>query len=124
MLGGRIDYRMARRATLRDVRQGLRGRSDVCDAHPDLVRAGRHIGEVVKKNCPLCDTEGLRHVTYIFPTWGKTKNRGQAVPRASVGNFRKRFGDLAVYTVEVCIDCKWHHLVEKLDVVARPEQTG
>ncbi len=124
MRGGRIDYRMARLATIRDVQEGMRTPADVRDAHPDLVRAGKHIGEVVAKGCPLCKKDDLRHVTYIFPTWGKTKNRGQAVPRASVGNFRKRFGDLAVYTVEVCIGCKWHHLVEKLDVAARPDRTA
>lgn len=119
MTGRRIDYRMARRATIREVREGIKGRGDVCDAHPELVRAGKHIGEPVKGGCPLCRKDRLRHVTYVFPTWGKTKHRGQAVPASSVGRMRQRFGDLGVYTVEVCLDCHWHHLVEKMDVEAR-----
>lgn len=120
MRQGRVDYRMARRATLRDVREGLRSRDDVCDAHPDLLRAGKHIGVEVAKACPLCDERELRHVTYIFPTYGPKARRGQAVPRESVGAQMRRYGDLHVYTVEVCLACRWHHLIEKLDVRPKP----
>ena len=113
MRRGRIDYRMARRALLRDVESGLRGRPDVCDAHPDLVRAGRNIGAPVDDPCPICEHEGsLRHVTYVFGGRGKSRESGRAVPRETLRDQAERHGDLNVYTVEVCHACHWHHLLE------------
>lgn len=108
---GRIDYRMARRALLRDVEVGLRSPRDVCDAHPDLVRAGRNVGEATEDDCPICDTADLRLVTYVF---GQQIGRysGRVVSRNTLGVLSKRYGDLNVYTVEVCTDCGWHHLRE------------
>ena len=40
-----VDYALARRAVLRDLRTGKRDRLDVCDAQPELLRAARNIGE-------------------------------------------------------------------------------
>lgn len=108
---GRIDYRMARRALLRDVRTGLRSPHDVCDAHPDLVRAGRHVGEPIPDICPICEGEDLRLVTYVF---GRHIGRhsGRVVERARLDRMLQRYGQLNVYTVEVCTECSWHHLRE------------
>lgn len=119
MRHGRVDYRMARRATVRDVREGLTARDSVCDAHPDLVRAGRHIGTPVDDDCPMCQGDGLAHVTYVFPSYGPVARRGKAVPRDSLAAQVQRHGDLRVYTVEVCRACSWHHLIEKFDLVPR-----
>lgn len=111
MRHGRIDYRMARRALLRDVKVGLRSPREVCDAHPDLVRAGRNVGEPTDDVCPICDGPGLRLVTYVF---GKEVggHSGRPVARTSLGPLSQRYGDLNVYTVEVCTACCWHHLRE------------
>ena len=109
---GRIDYRMARRALLRDVRTGLRSTYDVCDAHPDLVRAGRHVGEAIEDPCPICEGDAtLRLVTFVF---GRHIGRhsGRVVERAGLDRMRQRYGQLNVYTVEVCTECSWHHLRE------------
>ena len=38
------DYALARRAVLRDFRRGTLTRLDVCDAHPELIRAAQFIG--------------------------------------------------------------------------------
>ncbi len=119
MRHGRVDYRMARRALIRDVREGLSARDDVCDAHPDLIRAGTHIGVGVDDDCPMCSEPTLSHVTYIFPTYGPKARRGQAVIRDSLAAHMKRHGNLTVYTVEVCIQCGWHHLIEKFDLTAK-----
>lgn len=102
---------MARRALLRDVEVGLRSPRDVCDAHPDLVRAGRHVGEATDDGCPICETVGLRLVTYVF---GKDVGRhsGKVVSRSALAPLQKRYGTLNVYTVEVCTACAWHHLRE------------
>lgn len=121
MRQGRIDYRMARRALLREVRDGLASPQEVCDAHPELVRAGRHIGTPIDEPCPMCEDAALRHVTYIF-TGRASKNGegGRAVPRDTLRNQVKRHGDLNVYTVEVCPSCHWHHLIESFWL--RPHQ--
>jgi hypothetical protein len=109
--GGRIDYRMARRALLRDVATGLRHPREVCDAHPDLVRAGRNIGETADGECPICERADLRFVTYVF---GERVGRhsGRVVLRNDLGSMTRRYGRLNVYTVEVCTTCCWHHLRE------------
>ena len=119
MRQGRVDYRMARRATVRDVREGLTARDSVCDAHPELVRAGTHIGQPVDEDCPMCRADTLAHVTYVFPSYGPVARRGKAVPRDSLPAQVRRHGDLRVYTVEVCRSCSWHHLIEKFDLVPR-----
>lgn len=113
MQQSRIDYRMARRATLRDVRAGLRTPEEVCDAHPGLVRAGRHIGEGVAEDCPICEDGGdLRRVTYVFHDKGRPSQSGRAVRREQLAAEAERYGALNVYSVEVCPDCHWHHLME------------
>src|SRR6476469_2083681 len=49
-----VDYALARRAVLRDLRTGKRARLDVCDAQPELLRAARNLGERVDGDCPVC----------------------------------------------------------------------
>ena len=124
MRKGRIDYRMQRRAVIREVREGLRGLADVRDAHPDLLRAGTHLGDRTRDGCPLCEDDGLRHVTYVFRDRDGRTQGGRAVPRESLSAQVDRYGDLSVYTVEVCLDCHWHHLVESYLLVARDTAAG
>lgn len=124
MRTGRIDYRMQRRAALREVREGLRSPADACDAHPDLVRAGIHIGSPSTDPCPLCDRDDLRDVTYVFDRKDPRNRGGRAVPRDSLARQHERYGDLTVYTVEVCTACHWHHLVESFLLVTRDTAVG
>ena len=113
---GKVDYRMARRALLREVRQGTRSVTDVRDAHPELLRAAKWIGELQQAPCPLCEEPDLVQVVYVFPRHGKTARRGQAVTRESLAAKVAKLGDLKVYTVEVCRRCHWHHLVDKYEL--------
>ena len=124
MRKGRIDYRMQRRAVLRDVLAGLRDAQDVRDAHPDLIRAGTHIGTHAPDDCPLCADDRLRHVTYVFRDRDHKAQGGRAVPRDSLAAHADRYGDLSVYTVEVCLGCHWHHLVESYLLLARDTAAG
>jgi uncharacterized protein DUF5318 len=104
-----IDYRMAKRAVLRDLRRGMLSRIDVCDAHPDLMRAAKHIGQETKEVCPVCDTKGLRLVVY---TYGKDLKRSSGYPRppAELRQLRQTVGEFVCYVVEVCMECSWNHL--------------
>ncbi|MDX1510557.1 MAG: DUF5318 family protein [Nitriliruptorales bacterium] len=118
---GRTDYRMQRRALLSQVRDGLIGAGDVCDAHPDLVRAGRHLGSTSSDPCPLCREDQLRRVTYVFDE-GRRANRsggGRAIPAESLASVFAKYGDLRAYTVEVCLACRWHHLLESFGLEHR-----
>ncbi len=117
--GGRIDYRMARRAVLADVREGTRPVDEVCDAHPDLVRAGQNIGEDLDDDCPICDEGRLRGVTYGFYGRGRERTSGRVIQRDSLMRLVQRYGRVNVYTVEVCPSCHWNHLLEAYWVAVR-----
>ena len=39
-----VDYTLAKRAKLTELRGGRLSRDDVCDAHPELLRAARNVG--------------------------------------------------------------------------------
>jgi hypothetical protein len=105
-----VDYALARRAVLRDLRAGRLDRDDVCDAHPELLRAGRHIGSPAPTPCPICGRHNLRLVSYVY---------GDALARANgrcitSPNELDRLGaaheEFTRYVVEVCLDCHWNHL--------------
>src|ERR671923_104968 len=51
---GVIDYTLAKRALIRDARRGLLSVADICDAHPELMRAAKHVGEATTTDCPVC----------------------------------------------------------------------
>ncbi|MGH3665439.1 MAG: DUF5318 family protein, partial [Egibacteraceae bacterium] len=75
---GFTDYRMAKRALVRQVTAGAVPLTDVCDAHPELLRAARNVGAPTPRSCPICrladdradvpidETSTLRLVTYVF----------------------------------------------------------
>jgi hypothetical protein len=106
-----VDYRMARRALLRDLETGLRSKVDVCDAHPELMRAARFIGEESTEVCPICDHEGLRLLFYAYGKELKGRENGRVRRRAELADLRQRCGEVACYVVEVCTECSWNHLV-------------
>ena len=45
---GEIDYRLARQSVISEYRKGRLARHEVCDAHPELLRAAREVGEPVE----------------------------------------------------------------------------
>ena len=63
---GVIDYTLAKRALLRDAQVGVIGMTDICDAHPELIRAARHVGEPTKKDCPVCGKVKLVLLAYVY----------------------------------------------------------
>lgn len=124
MREARTDYRLRRRALLREVTEGARSVDEVRDAHPDLVRAGTHIGTPAVEPCPLCERDALRHVAYAFEGKGPRTASGRALPVEALARHAERHGDLTVYTVEVCTACHWHHLLESYRLLASGSAVG
>jgi hypothetical protein len=107
---GEIDYRLARRRLLAAFRAGRVARHEVCDAHPELRRAGAQVGTPTRQRCPVCDDALLSHVTYVFgprlPAFGRCITSTHELQRLA-----QRKGEHTAYVVEVCPHCAWNHLV-------------
>lgn len=106
---GEIDYRLARQSVLSEFRKGRIARHEICDAHPELARAARELGEPTKLVCPVCAEVNVVLVSYVFgprlPAFGRcitSKKELQAIA--------KRSGNFSCYVVEVCPSCSWNHL--------------
>jgi hypothetical protein len=120
-----IDYALARRATLADLQRGVVSRGEVCDAHPDLLRAARYHGEPSGKRCPLCRGDHpLAHVTYVFGAELREAS-GRARAQYELAALSQRHAELRVYVVEVCRACSWNHLSASFGIgTGEPSQAG
>jgi hypothetical protein len=106
-----VDYSLARRSVLASLRRGTLGTTDVCDAHPELMRAAKHIGEDRSELCPVCSHDAMKSVKYVFGDELK-RNSGRVVyPPEWLGELSQTHDHFTCYVVEVCIDCSWNHLV-------------
>jgi hypothetical protein len=107
--GGRVEYRLARNAVVREFRKGRLSRLEVCDAHPELLRAARNVGVPFAESCPICEETSVVHVTYVFgprlPAHGRCVSSPQELARLC-----GRADEVACYVVEVCSGCAWNHL--------------
>ncbi|HSP37517.1 MAG TPA: DUF5318 family protein [Frankiaceae bacterium] len=119
-----VDYALARRATLADLARGVVSRREVCDAHPDLLRAARHHGESIDKRCPICRSpQSLVHVTYVYGDELREAS-GRARARSELVALSLRHTDLRVYVVEVCRDCSWNHLSSSFRIGTKAPEPG
>jgi hypothetical protein len=109
--GPTVDYALARRSVLASLRRGQLATSDVCDAHPELLRAGRNIGDEVDRVCPICSHESLRWVRYVYGDELKRNNGRVVYPRDWLSELASTHDQFTCYVVEVCIDCCWNHLI-------------
>jgi hypothetical protein len=109
---GHVDYRLTRASVLADYRAGMLDRTEVCDAHPELVRAGREVGQPTPGDCPICGAAKLVHVTYVFGP--RLPKHGRCISlRGELARLAKRPGNHVAYVVEVCQSCSWNHLVRR-----------
>ena len=106
-----VDYRLARRAALAELRNGSLDTAHVCDAHPELMRAARNIGEEAPTKCPVCSHESLKLVRYVFGDDLKRDNGRVVYPSEWLRELAARHSAFTCYVVEVCVDCAWNHLV-------------
>jgi hypothetical protein len=107
-----VEYRLVRDALVRDVRRGKVDRVDVCDAHPELLRAARNVGRPTDDDCPICEAASTVEVTFVF---GARLPPGGRCPgsRAELDRLRRRADPVTCYAVEVCPSCAWHHLTRR-----------
>ena len=107
------DYALARRALLADLRRGAVRRLDVCDAHPELLRAARHVGEPAPHECPVCDGRHLRFVSYVYGDGLRDANGRCIVHESELERLGQAHEEFARYVVEVCPDCGWNFLTRR-----------
>jgi hypothetical protein len=106
-----VDYTLAKRALLVQMRTGLLSRADICDAHPELLRAARNVGEGSRRDCPVCQQTKLRLLAYVYGD-GLKENNGRVWPLdVGLSMAADRPGSWC-YVVEVCTECQWNHLSE------------
>jgi len=105
-----VDYSLQRRATLEALQRGQSTSTEVCDAHPYLLRAARFHGEASARRCPVCGHTALRLLRYVFSDeLGQYSGRIRSA--IEVVRMSGDYGHLKVYVVEVCQDCAWNHLL-------------
>lgn len=121
---GHIDYRLAKRAVVRQVTRGQRSVEDVCDAHPELLRAARNVGTPTNRTCPICrladdradvpidETNTLRAVTYVFGDALRQMSGHIVWQPGELRDLARRYPRFTTYVVECCLVCGWNHLVE------------
>lgn len=106
---GQVDYRLARNAVISEFRKGRLGRPDVCDAHPELVRAAREVGTPTRDECPICENADLVLVSYVFGP--RLPAHGRCITsRKELSTYARRATLNTCYVVEVCPECSWNHL--------------
>ena len=108
---GAVDYTLAKRALLRDFRRGLLSRFDICDAHPELLRAARHVGRTSSRSCPVCDRPELKLLAYVYGDDLKADN-GRVWELDQALTMAAAHRGARCYVVEVCTGCSWNHLRE------------
>jgi hypothetical protein len=120
--GGRVEYKLARNAVVKDFHKGRLSRLDVCDAHPELIRAARNVGVKLDESCPICEDEMLVNVTYVFgpklPPNGRCPASGTELEKLC-----RRPGEVTCYVVEVCPECRWNHLTRSYPAGAGSRST-
>jgi hypothetical protein len=105
-----IDYSLDRRATLVALFQGKASAMEACDADPYLRRAARYHGEAIKRACPICKKSKMVELRYAFGDQlgqysGRIKSLSELEP------MQNEYGEFRVYTVEVCPECGWNHMI-------------
>jgi hypothetical protein len=109
---GHVDYRLARASIINAYRGGELDRAEVCDAHPELIRAAREVGTSAPGSCPICGAAQLAEVTYVFGP--RLPSHGRCISlRGELTRLARRPGRHIAYVVEVCRACNWNHLVRR-----------
>lgn len=115
---GLVDHRLARRMLIAQVKKGRVPLDQVCDAHPELIRAARNVGTQTSMRCPICEDADLKLVTYVFGP--RLSAQGRCVSTAKeMRQLNDRGDELNAYVVEACVECRWNHLLRVIPVGGR-----
>jgi len=106
-----IDYTLAKRALLRDSQRGLQSVNDLCDAHPELMRAAKYVGEPTRIDCPVCGKDKLVLLAYVYGD-GLKHDNGRVWSLDTGLRMAAGSPGACCYVVEVCRACQWNHLRE------------
>ncbi|MFC0315957.1 DUF5318 family protein [Gordonia phosphorivorans] len=105
-----VNYALAKRSKLADVRASRVGLEQVCDAGPHLLRAAQFHGVPSDLACPICRKEQVTMVSILSgPALGRLS--GAARTPAEIMRLAARTREFGVDVVEVCRTCHWNHLV-------------
>jgi hypothetical protein len=117
-VAGQIDYRLARNLIVSEFHKGRLSKLDICDAHPDLLRAALNVGDETREDCPICEAAKVRLVSYLFgsrlPPSGVCVTSKQEMARLA-----RTAKDTVCYVVEVCANCSWNHLARSFAITSR-----
>jgi hypothetical protein len=120
-LAGQVDYRLARNLVVSEYRKGRLSRHEVCDAHPELLRAAANVGEESREDCPICADAKVRLVSYVFgrglPPGGRI-----VTSKADLRKVGRAAQNLTCYVVEVCPTCSWNHLAQTFSLAGGREE--
>jgi len=118
---GSVDYRFARRRLLHRYRAGELTRADVCDAQHELLRVGTNCAQRARNDCPVCGEHELRLARFVFgprmPPGGRVVASRTELRKLAE---RSRTNGLRCFTVEVCLHCRWNHLLDITPVGGPP----
>ena len=93
---GEVDYRLARQHLISEYRKGRLAQHEVCDAHPELMRAARECAQPSREDCPICEAHKLVLVSYVFgprlPSFGRCITSAKELKALS-----KRSGEFSCY---------------------------
>ena len=118
-IAGQVDYRLARNMIVSEFHKGRLSRLDICDAHPDLLRAAEGVGDETREDCPICEEVKVRLVSYVFGS--RLSAAGVCVSnRKEMAKLARMSKDMVCYVVEVCPNCSWNHLARSFAVTTRP----
>lgn len=105
----KVSHEWERAAALREVRAGRLSEADVCDADFLLRAAATHHGVASARECPLCGAT-MRNTKWVY---GEVLGRraGSARSEKEIAEFVAEGLEFTVHTVEVCLACRWNHLL-------------
>ncbi|MCT1458010.1 DUF5318 domain-containing protein [Aestuariimicrobium sp. p3-SID1156] len=106
-----VSYALQRRAKLEALRRPGRAlnEDDPCDAEPILVKSALHHGRLAGQECPICASDRLMLLDYVFgDQLGQYSGRIRSPEELE--EMQDSFGEFTVREVEVCPDCRWNHM--------------
>lgn len=106
-----VSHLWERQALLKRWRVGAASKEEVCDADFLLVTAARYHGEPAGRLCPICESDDLRVVQWVH---GEQLGRVSGTARSDeeIDRIVSTGKEATVHTVEVCLHCRWNHLLK------------